>query len=163
MTYSEKLRDPRWQKKRLEVMDRNGFRCQNCTSSNHTLNVHHCWYERGLDPWEYPDNAYQCLCEDCHEKAEAYRLAISKMLFIGSPSELLHLAAQMRGAVLAMGENGGSVSSVLAFACWEKNFSVIAECFVSGKLIVSAIDDDTELKRKRFLDDLARVGGSDGK
>lgn len=30
MTYSQKLRDPRWQKKRLEILERDSFTCQHC-------------------------------------------------------------------------------------------------------------------------------------
>lgn len=65
-TYSEKLRDPRWQKKRLEVMQRDGFSCQSCQDTETTLNVHHCYYERGKDVWDYPSEALITLCEGCH-------------------------------------------------------------------------------------------------
>ncbi len=68
-TYYEKLKDPRWQKKRLEVMDRDGFECQNCGATDKTLNVHHRAYLRGFEPWEYPDDSLETLCEDCHKEA----------------------------------------------------------------------------------------------
>ncbi|MFA4944922.1 MAG: hypothetical protein WC789_09510 [Lentisphaeria bacterium] len=66
-TYSEKLKDPRWQKKRLEVMQRDEFRCVECGASDQTLNVHHAYYVRGREPWEYPDESLHTLCEPCHE------------------------------------------------------------------------------------------------
>lgn len=65
-TYFEKLRDPRWQKKRLEIMQRAGFACESCGDNESTLNVHHGYYERGLEPWEYKSNTLWCLCEGCH-------------------------------------------------------------------------------------------------
>jgi hypothetical protein len=65
--YSEKLRDPRWQKKRLEVMARDEFTCQSCFDSKSTLNVHHNYYKRNAAPWEYPLDALVTLCESCHE------------------------------------------------------------------------------------------------
>ena len=34
MGYSEKLKDPRWQKKRLEILERDNFRCQYCGDKN---------------------------------------------------------------------------------------------------------------------------------
>jgi hypothetical protein len=68
-TYWEKLQDPRWQKKRLEVLQREDFTCEWCQSRQKTLHVHHGYYERGLDPWEYADDTLHCLCEDCHETA----------------------------------------------------------------------------------------------
>jgi hypothetical protein len=67
--YAEKLRDPRWQRMRLEVMQRDGFSCQECGDTQTTLNVHHKHYLRGRDPWQYPLTALETLCENCH-KAE---------------------------------------------------------------------------------------------
>jgi hypothetical protein len=66
-TYSEKLRDPRWQKKRLEIMQRDGFRCQECTDDSTTLHVHHTRYVKGREPWEYSNGFLVTLCEKCHE------------------------------------------------------------------------------------------------
>lgn len=66
-TYSERLRDPRWQRKRLEIMSRDDFQCCRCRAHEITLNVHHCYYVRGNDPWEYPDASLLTLCEPCHE------------------------------------------------------------------------------------------------
>lgn len=66
-TYSEKLKDPRWQKKRLEILSRDGFMCKKCCNDKLTLNVHHRYYNNGFEPWEYPDECYVTLCNDCHE------------------------------------------------------------------------------------------------
>jgi len=70
MTYSEKLKDPRWQKKRLEIMGRDEFTCKICNDTNSTLHVHHISYEYGVDPWDYEDNNYKTLCFDCHKDEE---------------------------------------------------------------------------------------------
>ena len=69
-TYYEKLKDPRWQKKRLEVMSRAKFSCQVCGDKTRTQNVHHGYYEKGLEPWEYPLDTLWCLCEPCHKEAQ---------------------------------------------------------------------------------------------
>lgn len=66
MTYFEKLRDPRWQKKRLEIMQRDYFMCMECGSSDKTLCVHHRYYISNREPWEYPDFCFLTLCQDCH-------------------------------------------------------------------------------------------------
>lgn len=66
MTYSEKLKDPRWQKKRLEILKRDNWTCQNCQSTTKTLHVHHLKYNG--NPWEANNNDLQTLCEDCHEQ-----------------------------------------------------------------------------------------------
>ena len=64
--YWEKLRDPRWQRKRLEIMDRDSFTCVSCGDNDNTLNVHHKTYKKGSEPWEYNDENFITLCEDCH-------------------------------------------------------------------------------------------------
>lgn len=66
-SYSEKLKDPRWQKKRLEVMQRDGFKCTRCNCDTQTLHVHHIRYIEGREPWDYEIIDLTTLCEDCHE------------------------------------------------------------------------------------------------
>lgn len=66
-TYAEKLQDPRWQKKRLQILQRDGFACQRCGSTDKTLHVHHGSYARGLDPWDYSDWSLWTLCYECHD------------------------------------------------------------------------------------------------
>jgi hypothetical protein len=65
--YQEKLKDPRWQKKRLEILQKDSWACVACGGTDQTLHVHHLWYEDHLDPWEYPGNCFITLCERCHE------------------------------------------------------------------------------------------------
>lgn len=65
-SYGELLRDPRWQRKRLEIMQRADFRCEQCGTDRITLNVHHLRYFRGRNPWEYEGRYLVCLCEPCH-------------------------------------------------------------------------------------------------
>ncbi len=68
MSYSEKLKDPRWQKKRLEILDRDEWRCTECGSKDKTLTVHHGYYEKDKEPWEYDGETLRTLCEGCHEE-----------------------------------------------------------------------------------------------
>lgn len=58
--------DPRWQKKRLEILERDGFKCTECMDETKTLHVHHTHYENHLDYWDYSNDSYITLCEDCH-------------------------------------------------------------------------------------------------
>lgn len=67
-SYYEKLKDPRWQKKRLEIMERDGFCCNNCYDKNSTLNVHHVFYIKNKNPWEYDSRILSTLCENCHKR-----------------------------------------------------------------------------------------------
>lgn len=66
--YAAKLRDPRWQRRRLEIMDRDEFCCQICEDDQSTLNVHHRFYLQGHEPWEYEDSELVTLCEKCHKE-----------------------------------------------------------------------------------------------
>lgn len=66
-TYAEKLLDPKWQKKRLGILNRDSFTCQNCGDDSKTLHVHHRCYSKG-EPWEIDNRHLVTLCESCHEE-----------------------------------------------------------------------------------------------
>lgn len=68
-TYSDLLKDPRWQKKRLEILQRDNWKCFECGDTTNTLHVHHEYYKKNRKPWDYPLIAYKTLCEMCHEIA----------------------------------------------------------------------------------------------
>jgi hypothetical protein len=68
-TYAEKLKDPRWQRKRLEIFQRDRFKCWQCGNDKLSLHVHHVEYELGKDPWDYPEDKLLTLCEKCHFEA----------------------------------------------------------------------------------------------
>jgi len=65
-TYIEKLRDPRWQRKRLEVLQRDNFECAECGDTKTTLHVHHKAYHPNKEPWDIENKLLQTLCENCH-------------------------------------------------------------------------------------------------
>jgi hypothetical protein len=65
--YTEKLKDIRWLKKRNIVLERANRKCEDCYK-NTTLEIHHCYYMFGFEPWEYPLDSLRCLCSDCHKK-----------------------------------------------------------------------------------------------
>lgn len=76
MTYAEKLKHPKWQKRRLEILKRDGFECTNCGDEKTELHVHHSWYESGKAPWDYSDEALTTLCKHCHQYREALRIRL---------------------------------------------------------------------------------------
>ena len=69
--YWQKLQDPRWQKKRLEVFQRDGFKCSDCGNKELQLEVHHEYYISGREPWEYPLSAFKTLCHPCHDQLKS--------------------------------------------------------------------------------------------
>ncbi len=80
--WAAKFRDSRWQKLRLQVMERDEWTCQSCKSFGEgvTLNVHHAYYESGKDPWEYPENTLITWCEDCHKTRHWFSKEINRAL-----------------------------------------------------------------------------------
>jgi 5-methylcytosine-specific restriction endonuclease McrA len=96
MTYAEKLRSPNWQKKRLAILNRDNWQCCSCHRGDLNLQVHHLIYAR-RDPWDYPDDVFQTLCEPCHTErqeltdkaANALRMALAKI-----PTQRLEVVAQ---------------------------------------------------------------------
>ena len=79
-SYFELLKNPAWEKRRREVLDRASFECERCGARDKALHVHQGYYEKGKKPWEYPEDALTCLCEDCRMAAEDLRLQTDKLL-----------------------------------------------------------------------------------
>lgn len=67
-TYSEKLKDPRWQRKRLEIMQRDNFTCTQCGDKTDTQNVHHWQYSK--EPWDAKNEDLTTVCRSCHQEIE---------------------------------------------------------------------------------------------
>lgn len=68
-SYNKQLLDPRWQKLRLEVFERDEWCCQICCAEDKPLNAHHCHYTNHSEgPWDYDKESLITLCEDCHKQ-----------------------------------------------------------------------------------------------
>ena len=87
-TYVELLKDPRWQKKRLEVLNSNGWACEECSDSQSELHVHHGVYIPDNPPWDYPDSLFHCLCKNCHSESHLVLKTVKMLLGKLSPSQL---------------------------------------------------------------------------
>ena len=57
---------PQWKSLRAKVLRRDNYKCLTC-GSNKQLCCHHNYYIEGNQLWEYPLNAFQTLCKDCHD------------------------------------------------------------------------------------------------
>jgi hypothetical protein len=86
MTYFEKLKHPKWQKKRLDILNRDSFTCQYCGDKESTLHVHHFEY-LNPDPWDIDDSLLITCCQNCHVVIEFLKTAFdykaSKISYIG--------------------------------------------------------------------------------
>ena len=109
MTYSEKLKDPRWQKKRLEVFERDKWTCQWCGSKETTLHVHHECYEKGEEPWDTDEFLLTTLCADCHETNHIAKTPLEKYLLSCLRVRMMDLGEDLKllNRVLKRGDYNG--------------------------------------------------------
>lgn len=56
---------------RLQILERDGWRCRKCASTDIELHVHHKYYAGWKDPWECDPKTLIALCKDCHEEEES--------------------------------------------------------------------------------------------
>jgi 5-methylcytosine-specific restriction endonuclease McrA len=66
MTYAEQLKSPKWQIKRLEILERDKFTCTSCGEKEKQLHVHHGYYGKNKKIWEYENETLVTLCFLCH-------------------------------------------------------------------------------------------------
>lgn len=93
LTWQEKLRQHQWKTFRILLITKHGPFCDDCKrpasmeSNVKGLDAHHCWYEHGREPWEYPENAFLILCRKCHQHRQ--KLQNSIQVVLGSYIRLL--------------------------------------------------------------------------
>ena len=99
--YGKKLTSPLWQRRRLEIMQRDDFKCYFCGNATKQLEIHHVVYLRKAEPWDYEDEHLVCLCHDCH--AEEERMKSEDPFLLGqfcmsglSRRQLNYLAVELR-------------------------------------------------------------------
>lgn len=102
MTYAEKLKDPRWQKKRLEILSRDKFTCKKCKDTQNTLHVHHLTYARHLEPWDIPSDFLTTLCGNCHEKEKGIPGFKMLNLYLKARGFLEEDALELAGVLLSI-------------------------------------------------------------
>ena len=71
MDYSEQLAHPKWQRKRLEILERDNFTCTLCGDTETTLHIHHEKY--GKFAWSVNNKYLKTRCSHCHSLEEYYK------------------------------------------------------------------------------------------
>jgi hypothetical protein len=156
-TYAEKLRDPRWQRVRLEKQAAVGWRCEICGDGSTMLSVHHKRYVKGRAPWEYPTHELAVLCQPCHEEKHHEQDAFFKLLAAmpvdDSPRSVTTAYAVVAGFVAAACEAGQVDEAAgeleqrdpYSYACGHASAA-----FAAGKLTIYGIH--------RFADAMSGTG-----
>lgn len=119
------LSDPRWQKKRLEVMQRDNFTCQHCGCVDKTLHVHHKYYRDGNDPWDYPLNTFITLCDKCHNE-EHDNKEIPYLMFELNKLGFTHKMIEdvLRGIILKLIHLDCPISDIQQYFIGDKSYSL---------------------------------------
>jgi hypothetical protein len=108
-TYKRKLASPYWQRRRLEIMERDKFSCRFCGDKEHELHIHHVAYLPNLDPQDYQDEHLLTLCHACHEGEEKLKsedaFMMGKFLVCGlSRRQLYALSTELRRHLWSPGQ-----------------------------------------------------------
>lgn len=103
MTYAEKLKDPRWQRKRLELLNAANWTCVECGTKTESLHVHHGYYQRKTDPWDYPNDKLRVLCESCHSENQRIMEDVHRIIANWTITDLRRLS-QILGPLEFQGE-----------------------------------------------------------
>ena len=82
MSYSDLLKDPRWQHRRQQVIEAAHEECQRDGKPSRLLEVHHHRYRQGAEPWEYFDEELAALCPACHQEITRLKRRLLDLLFL---------------------------------------------------------------------------------
>ena len=66
LSFAEQYKHPNWQKKRLEILERDNFTCQCCGDKESQLHVHHTFYTKGVMIWDHENYQLLTMCDGCH-------------------------------------------------------------------------------------------------
>jgi len=131
--FFEKYKDVRWQKKRLEVLEFNGWACECCGEDNEQLHVHHKRYLKGRNPWDYDVEQLSAVCGDCHRGLGEQNDLLNKVLSlvpvhdpIGAP-DLPYLIAGMYGLEIGKENIGKEILYELGSKIVGNYFELLAE------------------------------------
>jgi len=68
LSYPEQMKHPFWQRKRLEIMQRDEFKCTICGATEKQLTIHHLCYFPNTLAWEYDNELMVTICQFHHEQ-----------------------------------------------------------------------------------------------
>ena len=77
--YSDLIKSPKWQKRRLEILQRDNFTCQECGDTESQLHVHHIGYAD--NPLEVNPKLLKTLCVSCHDYETEWLNSLKPCLF----------------------------------------------------------------------------------
>ena len=82
MDYKEQIKHPKWQKKRLEILEENNWTCAACGNTDAQLHVHHTRYEKNKMIWDYSNYKLMAVCNECHKEIHRIKDSIKEIIDI---------------------------------------------------------------------------------
>ena len=105
-------------------------------SKDETLHVHHLYYEKNKAPWDYPEEALQCLCENCHKEAKGLQALLKeqiKQLAIIGGSAIEELIGY------ALGIQASETSEVIEITSYEMAMGVSDRFGLTAEQVIDAL------------------------
>lgn len=147
MTYQEKLKDPRWQKRRLEILERDKFTCQECQSTKKELHVHHRRYRKKMMPWDHKDHDLITYCTDCHKLMTKLRRELDDLLGTMNIEEIGTLGLFLDHTLQSLGGRWcGWLHWTHYFAGWSPKSNEVLEA--ERSLAIAVADQSMEIHER---------------
>lgn len=118
MTYSDQLKHPKWHRKRLEILERDNYKCRECGRSDLKLHIHHGYYKKGVMAWDYDNKYLHTLCEKCHKD---YHYFLDKLMELSGemlPSAIQYLYKILESINAKAKNEWYDISDVHCYADW---------------------------------------------
>lgn len=141
--YFDLLKNPLWQKKRLENLKLANWECINCGNKDDQLQVHHKQYIKGRNPWEYENEQLEVLCNKCHGEMHEMLDAIKTIISYSDIYEIFNLLKgyvsddidakydlQNNNSFISEFSNIGVIASIIALI-HPKHYKYIAENIIN--------------------------------
>ncbi len=144
MTYAEKLQDPRWQQKRLRILERDNFCCKLCGDKETTLHIHHIKYDG--DPWESSDDTLISYCKHCHYiveflKSEKESFTLKKSI------KLRHSSG--KNVVIFIIAQKGDLGAILSFNYFEE-INHLEFCFSVPPPVIRTLNNELDILKHQI-------------
>lgn len=154
MKYSQKLKDPKWTAKRLEILKLKGENCSLCGNSNGTPEVHHGYYTPFKEPWEYDNDSLWVLCRKCHDKTHRELEIIHRIIGLIDPKDLESFKNKLPDYTFHF-ENGISNEEVTKIINEEQN--ALIELYMEYTVIIFSSCDLGETRAYKIANDAESI------
>lgn len=125
MSYSQKLKSPKWQRKRLEILQRDDFTCQMCSDTENQLHIHHKNYTG--EPYDAPEGDLITLCLHCHEAETIMNRQNETLVFVYK--EYANFFGKLKSGKLVLGSINSNKTSFVVVNKVQKLKGIIESMF----------------------------------